>query len=111
MRVIITKRSSTKAERLFAEILKKNHIPFIHRAKIEGKEIDFLIGNIAVEIDGHNQSSERNHWLHSKGFDPIHYQNNALYNDIFSVEESIINKYGLYIRSNNGKWTQYRKSI
>jgi very-short-patch-repair endonuclease len=60
MRININKRNSTKAERIFYEILKKNHILFKFREKIEGKEIDFIIGKYIVEIDGHEQSAKRN---------------------------------------------------
>lgn len=96
MRVNLSKSSSTKAERLFAEILKRNHIPFKHRVKIEGKEIDFLIGNYAIEIDGHSQESIRNTWLFSQGLIPIHYTNNALRTNLSAVEEDIRNKYDLF---------------
>lgn len=36
--------NSTKAERRFAEILKRNHIPFRAKVRIKKREIDFLIG-------------------------------------------------------------------
>lgn len=95
MRVTITRRSSTKAERIFYEILKRNHIPFQHRVIIEGKEIDFLVGKYAIEIDGHSQVTRRNDWLFSKGFVPIHYQNSALRRNAAAVEQDIKSKYGL----------------
>lgn len=89
MRVLLLKKTSTKAERIFAEILKRNRIPFEHRKKIEGREIDFIIGKYAVEIDGHDQDSARNRWLVLKGFVPVHYHNRLLRNDPRYVEESI----------------------
>jgi len=92
MRVIIKKRSSTKAERIFYELLKRNHIYFQHRVIIDGKEIDFIIGNYAIEIDGHQQSAQRNSWLFSKGFIPIHYSNNILKTNAKTVEQDITSK-------------------
>lgn len=102
MRVLITRRSSTKAERIFAEILKRNHIPFLHRQKIDGREIDFIIGTYAVEIDGHEQSPIRNAWLIKQGFTPLHFTNNAIRKNTAQVEEGIVQQYGsLSSRSNN----------
>lgn len=95
MRTIIKKSSSTKAERIFSEILKKNQIPFLHRQIIEGHEIDFIIGVYAIEIDGHEQSAQRNAWLIDKGYVPLHYTNRGLLNNRSAVEENIIEKYGL----------------
>ena len=95
MRIIIHKRSSTKPERIFYEILKRNHIPFKYHVIVDGKEIDFIIGNYAIEIDGHEQSSLRNAWLLSKGYQLIHYRNNALLTNRLVVEEDIKAKYGL----------------
>lgn len=96
MRVQISKSSSTKAERLFSEILKKHHIPFKYRQIIEGHEIDFIIGKYAIEIDGHEQSAIRNAWLVKKGYVPLHYNNRALLNNLPAVEQDIINKYDIH---------------
>lgn len=96
MRVKLTKRSSTKAERIFSEILKKNHIPFKHRQIIGRREIDFVVGKYAIEIDGHEQSSLRNDWLIKKGYIPIHYTNGSLIKNRSEVERDIINKYGIF---------------
>ena len=101
MRVLVSKRSSTKAERIFAEILKKNHIPFKHREVIGRREVDFIIGNIAVEIDGHEQSPERNDWLVRKGYIPLHFNNKALIENRSAVEDAIINSYGLFTNRNS----------
>lgn len=95
MRVIIKTRSSTKPERIFYEILKKNHIPFKFHVNVEGKEIDFIIGYYAIEIDGHRQSSSRNDWILSQGYTPIHYSNHALLTNRVGVENDIKSKYGL----------------
>ena len=96
MRLKIDKKNSTKAERIFYEILKKNKIPFKHRVKIEGREIDFIIGKYAIEIDGHEQSSKRNKWLLDLGYIPLHYTNSALYNHKKTVEEQIIKKLNVF---------------
>jgi very-short-patch-repair endonuclease len=98
---ILSKRSSTKAERIFSEILKKNHIPFKHRQVIHGHEIDFIVGIYAIEIDGHEQSASRNGWIIAKGFVPVHYNNKALLKNLKAVEQDIINKYGLSSERNS----------
>lgn len=99
MRVIIQKRSSTKPERIFYEILKKNHIHFKYHVLVDDREIDFIVGNYAIEIDGHEQSSQRNAWLLSKGYQLIHYRNSALLKNRSVVEEDITSKYGLFSKS------------
>lgn len=75
MRKIILKNHSTKTERKFYELLKKNKIPFEYKARVEGKEVDFLIGKYAVELDAHPQNSARNHLLLDNGYIPIHFAN------------------------------------
>lgn len=37
------------------EFLKAKHIPFIAKSTIGGREIDFIVGNCAIDIDGHPQ--------------------------------------------------------
>lgn len=71
----LTKNHSTRAERKFAELLKELHIPFQAKTKIQGREVDFLIGKYAIEIDGHKQDVEKNKMLVSEGFIPIHLNN------------------------------------
>lgn len=68
----LRKNHSTKAERQFAETLKKHHVPFRTKVKVAGREIDFLIGQHAVEIDGHQQSVEKNRQLIAAGYYPVH---------------------------------------
>ena len=92
MRVLLERRSSTKPERIFAEILKNNHISFLWRDKIQGHEIDFIIGKYAIEIDGHQQSSERNKMIIDAGFSPIHYKNEVLLKNREVVEKDILTK-------------------
>lgn len=76
MRCTLTKKNSTKAERVFAEVLKTLKIPFRHRILIGNREVDFLLpNNVCVEIDGHNQDWEKNEMLCKKGYQPIHLTN------------------------------------
>ena len=82
---------STKSERIFSEILKRNHIPFQTKIKVGGKEIDFLIGKYAIEIDSHPQKVEKNWKLIELGYNPIHFNSweIKLYED--SIGEWLIN--------------------
>jgi very-short-patch-repair endonuclease len=78
MRYILNKlkhHNSTKAERRFSEILKRNHIRFRTKVKIGGREVDFLIGKVAIEIDAHPQDVEKNWKLIDLGYSPIHFNN------------------------------------
>lgn len=79
MRTLITRRSSTKAERKFNEILKSLHIPFQYKVKVEGREVDFIIKNYAIDIDGHTQDVSKNRMLVSKGYSPVHLSNNSIF--------------------------------
>lgn len=69
----LSKGHSTKAERRFAELLKSLHIPFKTKVKIRGREVDFLIGKYAIEIDSHPQNVEKNKILAEAGYNPIHF--------------------------------------
>ena len=69
---------STSAERRFAELLKRNHIPFQTKVKINNKEVDFLIGKYAIEINGHQQDTDKNVMLAKAGFIPIHFHNSEV---------------------------------
>ena len=109
MRVHINKRQSTKPERIFAEILKRNRIPFRFREILDGREIDFIIlDKFAVEINGHDQDAQRNAWLVSKGLSPIHYNNSQLYEKREEVEINITNLIDKYVKrqSNRPKCTK-----
>lgn len=68
----LIKGHSTKAERRFAELLKSLHIKFQTKVKIKGREIDFLIGKYAIEIDSHVQDQTKNKMLAESGYNPIH---------------------------------------
>ena len=70
----LKKSHSTRAERIFLETLKRLRIPFRAKVKIKGREIDFLIGRYAIEIDSHSQDVYKNHMLLNEGYTPIHFQ-------------------------------------
>lgn len=78
MRKNILTKHSTKQERIVYEVLKDLHIPFKHRWLIAGVEVDFLIGQVALEIDGHPQDGRRNHKLADLGYTPIHLNNSEV---------------------------------
>ena len=80
MRTLLTTRSSTKAERRFHELLKQLHIPFKTKVKIMGREIDFIVKNYAIEIDGHTQDVSKNWMLRSLGYNVVHLNNNEIPN-------------------------------
>lgn len=68
---------STKAERIFAERLKKMHIPFKTKFLINNREVDFLIGKYAIDIDGHEQDEAKNVMLVGAGYTPLHVGNRS----------------------------------
>lgn len=74
----LKKGRSTKAERRFAEILKTNRIPFRAKVIVNGREVDFLIGRYAIDIDGHDQDPSKNVHLVKAGYVPIHFSNQEI---------------------------------
>lgn len=69
------KRNSTKQERRIVEILKRNRIKFVAKAKVRGREVDFLIGRVALEIDGDSHKHTdvaKDTMLFAAGYVPIH---------------------------------------
>ena len=60
------------------EVLKELKIPFKHRWIVGGREIDFVVGNYAIEIDGHEQDVEKNNHLIRLGYIPIHIHNSEI---------------------------------
>jgi len=71
----LRKGISTKSERRFSEILKSNHIPFRSKVVVNGREVDFIIGKYAIDIDGHQQDGQKNVHLVNAGYIPIHFAN------------------------------------
>lgn len=71
----IDKKHFTKAERIVARLLQEHHIPFRSKVKIGGEEVDFLIGTLAIEINGHAQNGEKNARLAAQGYVPLHFTN------------------------------------
>ena len=78
MRYLIDKNKSTKPERIFYEVLKEMKIPFKHRWIIQGREVDFIIGSYAIEIDGHEQDTDKNEILANLGYVPLHLHNSEI---------------------------------
>lgn len=75
MRNYINKKHYTRAERKFGRLLQELHIPFRTKVIIKGREIDFVIGRYAVDIDCHQQDSSKNRMLMNKGYIPLHLDN------------------------------------
>ena len=82
---------STKAERIFGEILKSNRIPFRAKVKVNNREVDFLIQDrFIVELNGHEQDSERNSEFVKLGYVPVHFSNAELINNRETIKTKII---------------------
>ena len=90
MRKLLDKKHFTKPERIFGEILKRNHIPFQTKIKIEGREIDFLIGKVAVEIGNHSQDTLKNKSILENGYHLHFITNEELYSNPEIVEELLL---------------------
>ena len=83
----LTKKKSTKAERIFMELLKREHIKFKAKMKVNGREIDFVIGNYAVDIDGHLQDADKNQMLLGEGYIPIHFNNKDIIKSKINIKQ------------------------
>lgn len=99
MRTNLNKRSSTKAERRFQEILKRNHIPYRFRTKIGGREIDFVIGNIAIEIGNHSQDILKNKFIIESGYSLLFISNKELQESPTAVERNLITNWLKYVNT------------
>jgi len=72
-------KNSTKAERKFAERLKGMRVKFRTKVKVNGREVDFIIGKYAIDIDGkHQQDGSKNKMLVEAGLIPVHISNNSV---------------------------------
>ena len=77
----ITKKHSTKPERVLADWLIKNKIPFQFRVVIGGREVDFVIGRVILEVDGvHHDTPQsrardqfKNELMARLGYIPLHF--------------------------------------
>ena len=95
MRIQPTRKHYTKAERVFVRTLQELRIKFSSKVKIGGREIDFVIGNYAIEIDGHEQSEEKNRMLIELGYNAIHYNNKEVINNIANIKKWLEQIYSL----------------
>jgi very-short-patch-repair endonuclease len=75
LRYNINRKHSTRGERIVYEVLKELHIPFKHRWLVNGREIDFIFLDVALEVNGHEQNAERNQEIAASGYRPIHISN------------------------------------
>jgi hypothetical protein len=87
----LTHGHSTKAERRFMEYCKELHIPFRAKVKISGREVDFVIGRDAIEIDAHQQDPYKNINLANLGYVPLHLNN---WNITPAIKKWLKQKYG-----------------
>lgn len=71
----LKKGRSTAAERKMMQLLNELRIPFRTKVRIEGREIDFLVGRYAIEINGHPQDPSRNVQIINAGYTPVHVEN------------------------------------
>lgn len=97
MRTLFDKKHYTKAERIFGEILKRNHIPFEAKVMIEGREIDFLLGKVAIEIGNHAQDLIKNKKILEAGYSLYFISNRQLYSNPFLVEKQLVSNWIKYV--------------
>lgn len=75
----LVKKKSTKAERVFMEILKELHIPFRAKVVLNRRERDFILfDRFVIEINGHDQCEEKNNELVQMGYTPLHFSNDEV---------------------------------
>jgi very-short-patch-repair endonuclease len=90
MRNTILKKNSTRPERILAEELKNHHIPFRHRVLIKGKECDFLIGNLVIEVGNHKGNPYKNAELLNAGYSLYTFSNQEVISNRLQVINSIL---------------------
>ncbi len=93
MRYNISKKHSTHGERIVYEVLKELHIPFKHRWLVNGREIDFVFHDVALEVNGHEQDARRNQEIAAAGLRPIHISNDEISKEY--ITNLIISLYGI----------------
>lgn len=85
MRQNLHTKNTTKFERKVYEVLKELRLPFKHRWLVEGREVDFIVGTLAIEVDGHEQDVEKNNMLMRNGYTPIHLHNSEVNADFIKT--------------------------
>ena len=77
----------SKPERIFSEYLKRRMIKYEFHKKVGPYELDFVFGNIVVEIDGkqhdYAKDGEKNEYLASQGYVPYHFTAEEIRNEVF----------------------------
>lgn len=89
--MITTKKFFTKPERILSRLLNEHRIPFKTKVKVGKYEVDFLIGKLIIELDGHEQSGIRNEYLANQGYIPWHFVNQEIYENRVDILKKIIN--------------------
>lgn len=89
----ILKQHSTKPERIFYEILKRNKISFLFRWIIKGRQVDFLINDIVIEIGNHSQDTFKNKLLLEAGYSTLFFTNKEILQNRQKVEKHLIDKW------------------
>ena len=87
--MITDKVHFTKTERIIARLLNEKRIPFKTKIKIGKYEVDFLIGKLVIELDGHIQSVEKNNYLANLGYIPWHFTNKEVYENREGIVQRI----------------------
>ena len=88
----ITKKQSSKTERVLADLFIRSKISFKFREVIGGREVDFQIGRVIVEVDGVHHIPQRrvseqkkNAGLVRLGYIPLHFSAREIRNNAQSV--------------------------
>jgi very-short-patch-repair endonuclease len=72
----------SRPERIFSEFLKRNAIKYEFHKHIGPYELDFVIGNLVIEIDGkhhdYSKDGEKNQYLFSEGYITWHFTSNEI---------------------------------
>jgi very-short-patch-repair endonuclease len=88
----LQKFNSTKTERVIGEIFKKRHIKFKAKQIIAGREIDFIVGRKAIEIDGISHKTHhtaKDTMLVKEGYTPLHISEGI--KNLEELERTLIN--------------------
>lgn len=87
----LTKRKSSRPERIVSEIFKDNRIKFRAKVVLAGREVDFLIfDKFVLEIGDHKQNSEKNRFLVENGYKLMQMSNKEIYKNRNNLEEFLL---------------------